>query len=137
MCNGCVFRAYTLGGLGFDSYAVGWNVEQFGHTRADLVRVRSDLRRGENQRRVYVSDLKSRRCHTSKGLGQKYRRVGAFPSRIRRRKQSADIGPGNGAEQRVRNGVKQNITVRMSTESFWMGNLHSSDSEGNARFEFV
>src|SRR5262249_55246173 len=71
------------------------------------------------------------------GFFQKDRRVGAFPLWIRRRKQRAYVGSTNRAEQRIGDGVQENVSVGVAAESLVVMDRHASDLERHAGHELV
>ena len=111
MSDGGVVQIQAFGGFCFEADAIGGDAEQLGDTGADRRGVRSDLRSGEDEAGVEVSDGVAGIVHASQGFAQEDDRIRAFPSGVRRREKRADVGRGHGTEQRVGDGVQQDVAV--------------------------
>ena len=75
--------------------------------------------------------------HALQRLAQKDDRIRAFPLRVGRRKQRANIGRGDGPEQRVGNGMQQHVAVGVPAQSLVMRQRDAANLQRNARTKFV
>jgi hypothetical protein len=78
--------------------------------------MRPNLRRSQNQAGVQVGHAVTRVPHPFQRLAQKYHRIRAFPLRVRRWKQRPNIRRRNRPQQRISDGMQQNITIGMPTQ---------------------
>src|SRR5208282_2480613 len=122
---------------GFDADTVRRNSTQLGDAFANRFCVRADFWGGEDQRGIQVHQCVARGLDALQRLLQKYGGVGVFPLRVGRRKQRSDVGAGDGAEQRVGDGVQQDVAVGMAAEALRVWQSHATDFEWNAGLEFV
>ncbi len=96
-----------------------------------------DLRVREDQRRIHIRYCVSSRFDPAQRFFEEYGRISALPSRVGRRKQRSDIGCSNGPEQRIGDGVKQDVTVGVTAQTFGMFEVDSADLERNSSLELV
>src|ERR1700686_4130709 len=137
MRNCGVLRPHPLRSLGFDPNTIRRYGGELRDTLADGIRMRTDLRRGENQRGIDIHNFVAGYRNPAESIGKKNRRVCSLPACVRRGKKSSDVRGSDCSEQRVGYGVEQNITIGVPTQSPFVRNFHSSNFEWNATFEFM
>ena len=63
------------------------------------------------------------------GQVEKDGRVGVFPARIAGREEAADIAGGDGAQQRVGNGVQQHVAVGVAGQALGVVKRQSANAQ--------
>lgn len=111
--DGGIFQFESFGRFCFQAYAIVVHMEQLRHAGSDDGGVGADLGRGQNQAGIKVGHAVTRALHALERFAQEDDGIRAFPFWIRWRKQRTDIGRGDRPEQRVGNGVQQDIAVRV------------------------
>jgi hypothetical protein len=77
-------------------------------------------------------------CYALQRLAKKYGGVCAFfHCAIGRRKERSNVGACDGAEQRVGDGVQQDVAVRMAAETLVVLQMDAPDLERNSGLELV
>jgi len=137
MRDGRSVKIEPLWSLRLQPNTITLNAEQLRHPRANRCSVRTDLRSRQDQARIEVGDRVSGVVHSLQRLPQKDHGVGAFPLRVRGRKQRSNVWRRNGSEQRVGNGVKQDVSIGVTAESMVVLESNAPDLQWNARAEFV
>lgn len=115
---GRVFRPHPFRSFRFHANLISGNAQQFRDALADCLRMWTNLRLRKNQSGIHVGNSVSRSLDSTKCLLKKHGGVGAFPTRIGRRKKCANVGCANPAEQSVGDGVEQYVSIRMTAQSF-------------------
>src|ERR1700730_7299126 len=92
---------------------------------------------GQNQAGIDIGDGVTGLAHALQSFTQEDDRIRALPSRIRRRKQRADIRGGDCPEQSVGDGVQQDIPVGVSAQALVMGKRDPANLQRNPGTKFV
>src|SRR5260370_41767062 len=132
-----VFRVQSLRGFGLQPNTVRGNAQQLSEANANHASMRADLRRRQDQTGIHVGDGISSLTHAFQGLAEKDYRVRILPLRVGWGKQRSDIGCGHGSEQRVSDGVEQDIPIGVSAKSQAMGELDAANFQRNSGTELV
>ena len=132
-----ILQIQALRGLRLQPHAIVIHSQQLGNVLSNLRRVRTNLRRSQNQTGIQIRYAITRVPHPLQRLAQKNHRVRAFPLRIRRRKQSPNIRSRNRTQQRIRNGMQQNVAIRMPAQPAIMRQRNSADPQRNPCPKFM
>ena len=102
-------------------------------TRRELVphgvEMRRDLRRFGDERRVHVDDARVVRGEDVRDAREDFRGADAADGFVRVREMVADVPGGDGAEQRIGDGVDEHVGVRVAVETFGVWDLHAAEYE--------
>src|SRR3989304_6335270 len=118
-----------LHGFGFDVDVLGWNPEDFGNPGLHFGKVRQQLWPLRQDVRVDIADLVSLLSNKIGSLPQELQTRNTFETAVRVREHLSDITQATRAEQRVRDGMTQNISVRMSDQSLFMPDLDAAQNQ--------
>ena len=132
-----VVGAHAFRGFSFDPNLIRLYAQQLGNARLNSFCVWDDLRFGKNQSGIDIAHPVSGKPYLFQRFFKEDDRVRALPFRICRRKIAADITGSHCSEQRIGEGVKKNIAVGMSGESFFMSDINSTNFQRYASLEFV
>src|ERR1700678_747670 len=132
-----VVGAHALGSFGLNPYLRRLDAQQGGDVLLNGGGVRSDLWSGENESAIDVADLVAGLVDQLQRLLDEDGRICAFPLGIAGREIGSDVAGGNGAEQRVGDGMQQDVTIRMTGKSSVMRDGETADFERDAVFELV
>jgi hypothetical protein len=137
MRNRSIVRPHALGSLGFHAHAICRDPQQFTHVGPNGGSVRANFGCRHNQGRIHIDDSIASRSHSLDCLRQETSRVGALPARVRGRKQRANIGGGDPAQQGVRDGVQEHVPVRVPAQPLRIRQGKPANLQRNAALEFV
>ena len=123
--------------LRLDMNVIGSNAQCVGDFRLHYRKVWQQFGLLCQDVRIDITDLVSLLADEISGISQELQTRYAFEAVIRIRKHFTDIAEPTGAEQGIRNGMTEHISVGMSAQSVRMRQSDATDFEGNAWFEFV
>ena len=86
---------------------------------------------------IQVDDCVTCGFYAGEGFLKKDGGVGILPLRVGGWKERADVGAGDGSEERVGDGVEENVAVGMASETVSVGQGDAADSERDGGLEFV
>src|SRR6476659_6870586 len=104
---------------------------------ADRCRVRPDLGLAQDQRRIEIRDAVSSLAHSCQRFLQKHSGIGSLPLRIRRWKERTDIRSRKCAEQRVSDGVQQDVAIGVASQALGVLECNATNLQGNTAFELM
>lgn len=137
MGDGGIVGAHAFRGLRLNTDLVRSNSQQFRKMLANAASMRTDLRLRKDQRGIKVGDLVACIFHPAQRFFQKHRRVGALPSRFRRREQCSDVWSSNASQQRVSDGMQQDVPIGMTAEPLGIVERNAANLQGDSSFELV
>ena len=137
MRNDGIGEVETFRCLGLKSHAFRGDAEQFGHAPPDRGRVRSDLRCYQNQAAIKIADVVSLSPCSRKRFVQKDDGIRSLPSRVRGWEQSTDVGCSDRTQQRVRDGMQQDVSIGVAAQALIVRQHDAPDLQWNSGEEFV
>jgi len=109
-----VIRTHAFRRFGFDTNCIFRDPQQLSNVGAKRSSVRTDLGRGQDQRRVEVHDCIAGLVYPPERFLQKDRRVSPLPSRVGRREERPDIRRSDCSQQGIGDGVEEDVAVGMA-----------------------
>ena len=108
-----------------------------GDVRAHGIAVGRDLRLLQHDERVDVDDAPAHARDAAPGLGEQVEAARAGPALVARREHRPDVVQAGGAEQRVAEGVADDVGVGVPLEAVGVRDLDAAEYERQARDEPV
>ena len=137
VCHGYMVEAEAFGRLRFDAHLAGFDSQQPGHAFAEFAGDGDNLRLGHDEHGVDVDDLETRgRDLFQRGL-QEDAGGRALPAWIAGREEGADIAGGDRAQQRIGDGVQEDVAVGVAGEALGVRDGQAANHQRHAGLEGV
>src|ERR1051326_411948 len=125
-------RADLLRGLELDRQAIDVDLQRSGQLLANGNAELLELGSLEDYRRIDVHDFIADLCGQVPRVPQEYQAVAALPARIGIREMHADVAQCSGAQQGIRDRMRENIGVGVALQSEVTGNRDAAENQGSA-----
>ena len=122
-------RVDAFVGFGFEVNSFRGKAQRFGEHFAHLGEMRAKLRALKDHNGVDVLDGKVPFVKKFANVFEKVKAVRAFPLGIAIREMRANIAEAGGTEERIANGVREDVAIGMPDRPFAEGNYDAADDE--------
>jgi len=122
---------------GFDSDPLGIEFKRTGDVDFHFLNVWKNLRRLRNYCGIHVHQFPAAHRDQPRGFVKEHPAGRAFPARVRVREEMANIGLTQRSQNRVADGVHQDIGIGVSVESLRMWDFDSPENQLSPRDESV
>ncbi len=126
-------RSHFFAGLGFDIDLTDIESQQVCNSRGNRVLVRGQLGSLGMDRAIEIADRPATLSHFIDGGKQKMSRVGVAPLRIGIRKPLTDITQSGSAEDGIRDGMQQDISITVSVKPEFILDRHTPQDQRTTR----